>query len=177
MKSLLLIIFTGMSLTGILEVFKFSKETDLSHWQVINDGVMGGLSEGHLIVNNKGNGVYYGSVSLDNNGGFSSVRYRLDPIRVKHFSRAVIRVKGDGKRYQFRVKSSTNERHSYISYFHTNGEWQEIQIDLNSMYPSFRGQRLDRPNYPGNVLEEIAFLIGNKKAEAFQLEIDYIQLR
>jgi hypothetical protein len=44
------------------------------------------------------------------------------------------------------------------------------------MYPRFRGYRLDIPNYQGESLTEIAFLIGNKVRETFQLEIDYINL-
>ncbi len=166
-----------MNLVDKLNVFKFSEGADLSAWQVINDVVMGGLSEGHLMTNDKGHGVYYGTVSLDNNGGFSCLKYRFHPIRVGLYTRAVIRLKGDGKRYQFRLKSSTSEQHSYISYFQTAGDWQEIQIDLKSMYPSFRGHRLDRPNFDGNLLQEVAFLIANKRAEPFHLEIDYIQLR
>jgi hypothetical protein len=44
------------------------------------------------------------------------------------------------------------------------------------MYPSFRGRILDMPNYDKANLEEIAFLIGNKKAEKFELKIDFIKL-
>jgi hypothetical protein len=60
--------------------------------------------------------------------------------------------------------------------FKTTGEWQEIEIPFSEMYPRFRGYRLDIPNYQGESLTEIAFLIGNKVRETFQLEIDYINL-
>ena len=33
------------------------------------------------------------------------------------------------------------------------------------MYPSFRGRKLDKPNFPKEYIEEIGFLIGNKKNE------------
>jgi hypothetical protein len=45
------------------------------------------------------------------------------------------------------------------------------------MKPTFRGRVLDIPNYPGETMEEIAFLISNKKNEAFQLEISKISLQ
>jgi hypothetical protein len=89
----------------------------------------------------------------------------------------IIRLKGDGNRYQFRAKTSSYDRHSYIQYFETNGEWQEIEIALNEMYPTFRGMKLRMPNFPGEEVSEIAFLIGNKKEQEFQLTIDYIQLQ
>ena len=44
------------------------------------------------------------------------------------------------------------------------------------MYASFRGYRLDIPNFKGQQMEEIAFLIGNKKEESFKLLIDSIIL-
>ncbi|WP_439182385.1 CIA30 family protein [Carboxylicivirga taeanensis] len=173
----MLIIMLSMGLSGKQVIIDFTKESDLIGWQVINDGVMGGVSEGDLFVNKEGHGVFHGFVSTANNGGFSMVRFQFNPVEVKTATVALLRIKGDGKRYQFRVKSSRNDRHSYVQFFQTNGEWQEVEIELGEMRPSFRGQALKMPNYPGNVMEEVAFLIGNKKAEPFRLEIDYIHLK
>ena len=86
-------------------------------------------------------------------------------------------IKGkDGKRYQFRVKRSVNDRYSYISYFETTGEWEEISIPLADMYPSFRGRKLDMANYSGDELSEISFLVSNKKAESFCLLTDWMKM-
>ena len=83
-------------------------------------------------------------------------------------------MKGDGKKYQFRLKSNSNDYFSYITHFVTTGDWQDIEIDLTEMYPSYRGRKLDKPNYPKINVEQIAFLIGNKKEQRFKLEIDKI---
>ncbi len=45
------------------------------------------------------------------------------------------------------------------------------------MYPAFRGRTLNMDNLKPNKIEEIAILIGNKKAEKFRLEIDSISLQ
>jgi hypothetical protein len=45
------------------------------------------------------------------------------------------------------------------------------------MYPSFRGRKLDAPNFSHDSIEEIVFLIGNKKNERFELIIDKIALK
>jgi hypothetical protein len=137
---------------------------------------MGGRSDGRFYIGNGGHAVFEGTVSLENNGGFSSARYYMGTLPVNGFNSCEIRLKGDGKKYQFRVKSKRSDRASYISHFGTTGEWQIVKIPLSEMYPSFRGMRLNQPNYPGNFLEEIVFLIGNKKAESFRLEIDWIRL-
>lgn len=160
-----------------MTIFNFDRESNLQDWLVVDDVVMGGRSDGRFYLSEEGHGVFTGKVSLENNGGFSSVRYRFAPRKAEGFTKAVIRLRGDGKRYQFRVKADGYDRHSYISYFQTTGEWQTVEIPLAEMYPTFRGRTLRMPNYPGERLSEVAFLIANKQAESFKLEIDFIELR
>ncbi len=92
------------------------------------------------------------------------------------FSKVKIRLKGDGKNYQFRIKDDINSYYSYIITFKTSGEWETITLNLKDLHPSFRGQTLNLPNFDGKYLEEIVFLIGNKKDESFELKLDKIEL-
>jgi NADH dehydrogenase [ubiquinone] 1 alpha subcomplex assembly factor 1 len=158
-------------------IFDFNNEKGVDNWRVVDDVVMGGRSNGNFTINESGHGVFSGYVSLENNGGFSSVRYRFDQKKVADYSTAVIRLKGDGKRYQFRLKTDSYDQHSYISYFETSGDWETIEIPLQDMYPSFRGRRLRMANYPVEYLQEVTFLIANKIPEEFRLELDYIHFK
>jgi len=160
-----------------LTIFDFNTQSDIQDWLVTDDVVMGGISSGSFMLTDEGYGVFSGSVSLENNGGFSSVRYRFDKTTLKAYSKIIIKLRGDGKSYQFRMKSNSADSYSYISTFSTSGEWQEIEIPLKDMYPSFRGRKLDQPNFSNDYIEEIGFLIGNKKAEKFKLMIDKIELK
>lgn len=157
-------------------IYDFQKDISTTNWRVVDDGVMGGLSQGKLKVDDDGHGVYSGTVSTKNNGGFSSLRYRFSTMEVSKNQSIVLRIKGDGKKYQFRVKDKLNQYHSYIYNFQTSGEWQTLEIPLAKMYPSFRGRKLNIPNFEHSQIEEIAFLIGNKKAESFELKIDKIEV-
>ena len=157
-------------------IYDFQIESSTANWQVVDDRVMGGLSQGKLTVNQDGHGLYEGSISTDNNGGFSSLRYQFLSMTVTETSKITFRIKGDGKKYQFRVKDKQGQYHSYITYFETTGDWQEIAIELKDLYPSFRGRKLNIPNFNHTQIEEIAFLVGNKKAEDFELLIDEIRL-
>lgn len=177
MTGLAILILSFMSGVGQFLIYDFKKSDDLLNWEIINDGVMGGLSKGTVSVNEDGHGVFSGNISLENNGGFSMARYSFQSLETKEYNKVVIRLRGDGKRYQFRIKANRRDRHSYVQHFQTSGEWQQIEIGLNDMYPTFRGQLLNMPNYPKVSMDEIAFLIANKKAESFRLEIDYIKLR
>jgi hypothetical protein len=158
-------------------IFDFDKKSDIKDWKVVVDGVMGGRSSGNFSLNSDGNGVFEGTISLENNGGFSSVRYKFKKIETEGYSKAVLKIKGDGKNYQFRVKSNSGDYYSFIIPFETSGEWQEIEIPLKEMYPSFRGRKLDMPNFANGPIEEITFLIANKRQENFRLLIDEITLQ
>ena len=158
-------------------LFDFNESSGIQSWQVVNDGVMGGLSKGFIKLSTEGHAVYQGEVSLENNGGFSSVRHRFPRINISDYENICLRVKGDGKRYQLRLKEDSYDRHSFITYFETSGSWEDICLPLSAFYPTFRGYRLRMDDFQGNVLSEIGLLVGNKQAESFAIEIDKISLQ
>lgn len=167
---------SALSDSGRRVIVDFGKAMDISGWEVEDDIVMGGRSQGALSINDDGHAVFSGDVSLENNGGFSSIQHYFAPIDVSHCRTAFLRLKGDGKSYQFIVESTRGDRHYYVYEFQTGSDWQIIKVPLAEMYPVYRGDRLTIPNYPGQTLSMIRFLIANKKAESFRLEIDTIWL-
>jgi hypothetical protein len=158
-------------------IFDFNQQSDIHNWMVVNDQVMGGKSSATFNINPEGFGEFSGFVSLENNGGFSSLRYRFDKIQVTDYTKMCIKLLGDGKRFQLRVKSKVSDDYSYILFFETLGSWETIEIPLKDMYPWFRGKQLNQPNFSDDYIEEVGFLIGNKKAENFKLVIDKMTLK
>ena len=158
-------------------LFDFTTSSDISKWRITDDVVMGGRSDGKFQLSANGNGLFSGKVSLENNGGFSSVRYYLDQKEMQGLNKFVIRIKGDGKNYQFRVRAKRNEYYEYNITFKTSGDWETIDLPFNQMTPSFRGRELNLPPFPGSNISEIGFLISNKKAETFMLEIESIKIQ
>ena len=112
--SIVMVLFINSQL-----IFDFNNNANISDWKIVDDVVMGGRSNGTFKIDSDGNGVFSGEVSLENNGGFSSLRYQFEQKNVEPYTTATIRLKGDGKRYQFRVKSDQNDYQSYIYYFNT----------------------------------------------------------
>ncbi len=176
MKQLLFMILLFSVLTP-KTIFDFTKTSDIKSWNIIDDGVMGGKSAGSFTLDEEGHGLFQGHISLKNNGGFSSVRYGFEPMTVSPYTTAVLTIKGDGKTYQFRVKTKSSDYYSYIAEFETSGKWETIEIPLKGMNASFRGSPVSKPNFPAEVMEEITFLAGNKKNEDFKLLIDKIELK
>ena len=158
-------------------LFDFADHAAMRGWQVEDDIVMGGRSEGKLTRDPAGYLVFRGEVSLENDGGFSSIQNNFDPIDVSKYRHAIIRLKGDGKDYRFIVEAEKDARHYYVAEFTTNGEWQDIKIPLRKMYPVRRGDRLDLPDYPAETMSQVRFMIANGRAESFRLEIASIALK
>jgi NADH dehydrogenase [ubiquinone] 1 alpha subcomplex assembly factor 1 len=157
-------------------IYDFTSKSDISEWYTTNDTVMGGISNSSIQINKNGNGVFSGRVSTENNGGFAMVRLPVFKKITQQNSNIVLRVKGDGKKYQLRLKSKRNQRYWYVQHFQTSKNWQEISLKIEDFYPSFRGYKLQLKNFNAQEIQEVAILIGNKKDEEFKLEIDYIKL-
>ncbi len=176
MNFLVLLLLVNFPLNTI-KIFDFNSKSNIYNWQIVNDVVMGGKSSSTITINKEGHAQFSGTVSTENNGGFSSVRHNFKSVSVKKTSKICALIKGDGKVYQLRVKDRYNNYYSYIHTFCTSENWQEIEIPLSEMYPSFRGKTLNKPNFNHDVIEEITFLIANNKSEKFQLIIDKIYLK
>ena len=157
-------------------LYNFNTDSKANDWLVVDDVVMGGRSDGNFYVDENGHGIFEGNISLENNGGFSSVRYECPTIEVNGYSKIRLHVKGDGNTYQLRLKSNRNNYYSYTAYFQVSNNWSTIDIPFEAMLPVFRGRDLDMPHFQGQTIEEMGFLIGNKKAQSFKLQIDKIEL-
>ncbi len=121
-------------------VSKLGISRTFENWTIVDDGVMGGLSKGEFFLNEEGNGVFSGIISTDNNGGFSLLRHHFKLLKVQIYSSVAIRIKGDEKSYQFRIKNSRQDYYSYVSKFTTSGSWETIVMPFKDFKPQFRGQ-------------------------------------
>jgi len=155
---------------------QFTYETGTGGWQIENDAVMGGRSQGILEINKAGNAVFSGAISLENRGGFSSIQRDFDTLDVSAYRALCLGLRGDGKRYQVRVESTPDAPHGYAFDFDTSGEWQTVEIPFPELYAIHHGDRLDLPAYPGQTLSRIQILAGDGRAETFVLELDRIWL-
>jgi NADH dehydrogenase [ubiquinone] 1 alpha subcomplex assembly factor 1 len=155
-------------------IYDFNHGKNINDWFVVDDVVMGGESLGSFSLDKDGNGLYSGYVSLENYGGFSSVRCKQKEVEIDKYKYIVIKVFGDNKFYQLRIRSKNYDRHVFVKNIYVKNEWEEIKIPLNSMEPQFRGRKLKMRNFNSDSIVELGILIGNKVEENFSLKIDYI---
>ena len=161
----------------VKKLIGFEDQATEPKWIAVNDGVMGGLSKGGPEIKN-GSLHFTGNLSLENNGGFSSIRTLEQKYDFSGKTAVVIRLKGDGRKYQLRLATDARYRGSAISYgaeFATEkGKWIEVKVPLNSLSPSWRGMNLKEPDFDSSKVEELGILIADKNAGAFEIEVDWI---
>lgn len=94
--------------TSQASLFVFTSPDSATEWSVVNDTVMGGVSSGQLVVDN-GALVFSGELSLDNNGGFASVRSpAIEPRMATEWSGRAgpqIVAQGDGRIWTVEVRT------------------------------------------------------------------------
>jgi NADH dehydrogenase [ubiquinone] 1 alpha subcomplex assembly factor 1 len=177
MKYLLILLTLSLSTNANMkEIYEFTHQTKVNEWRIINDGVMGGTSKSSLVLTDAGHGQFSGHVSLANNGGFASIQLNTTIKLSEEKKFIVLRVKGDGKRYEFRLKGEISQSESYVHQFATSGEWENIKLPISEFYPQFRGRKLNIPNFNFESIKQLSFLIANKQEEDFKLLIDWIGL-
>ena len=177
MKYLIILLVLGLSAnSNMKEIYNFSTQSNIKEWRIVNDGVMGGISKSSFVLTDAGHGQFSGHVSLANNGGFASTQLNTTIKLVEEKTFVVLRVKGDGKNYEFRLKGSISQSESYVHQFSTSGEWENIKLEISEFYPQYRGRKLNTPNFNFASIEQLSFLIANKQDENFELLIDWIGL-
>jgi hypothetical protein len=158
-----------------------TKFTNLAaqRWQIVNDGVMGGLSNSHFQINADGNAVFLGNISLKNSGGFASVK-NTEPLNIDGADTVRLHIKGDGKRYSFRLRTKTGRQPDYwvyeIRFSTSENQWEIIDLPLKDLKATYRGR--PKPNAPSADLANIVeygFLISDQQEGDFRLEIDSIR--
>lgn len=157
-------------------VINFDKSDDSNDWLIINDGVMGGISESSFQFTATGTGVFSGNVSLENNGGFASARLSPSQFDLSNSDGIRFRVKGDGKKYKITLKNDDKfNGFAYRVEFNTKkDEWLTLNAPFESFIPMFMGQKTNAPPVDRSNIKTFGFLISDKQAGPFRLEIDWI---
>ena len=158
-------------------IFDFRTPTNSTAWQIVNDDVMGGVSTSQSQILTNGGAVFSGVVSLENNGGFASAR--SSPVRenLNDCDTFVLRVRGDGRRYKFTVRTEVgfNAPIYQASFTTKRGEWEEHRLAIKDFVPTFRGRVLtDVPPLNPSKISSVGFLISDQQAGPFRLEMSWI---
>lgn len=147
----------------------FSSSEVVQRFRVINDVVMGGVSTSRL-RSRDGAMLFEGEVSLDNNGGFASMR---GPVRFPAQSAALlVTVRGDGQRYKLTLKlDDSTSTPQYQAAFVAPREWQTLRFEAADFAASYRGRAIVAPIVRFVDVQYIGLLISDKQSGPFKIEL------
>ncbi len=156
----------------------FGQRDNAANWLNVDDPVMGGVSRSRMIqVGNVAR--FSGMVSLENNGGFASVRSanlrQLEDLR--GFTSVRVKVKGDGKTYIFSLQTATAPRLNYWQRFRTvKDTWTEATLPFSQFVPILRGfTPFGSPRLDVKSIASYAIFIADKQVGPFVLDVAWVK--
>ena len=162
----------------LLPLFDFARPDAAQQWQAVNDGVMGGVSVGRFAITASQTMEFSGRLSLENNGGFASVRTKPTNFKIAADDTLVVRVKGDGREYVLNLY--TKSRRMAFSYRTalptTKDVWTEVSVPLQDFIPTSFGNRVQGmgPVEPDQI-NSLGFMLSDKNPGPFKLEVDWVK--
>lgn len=182
MMALPLLILMGpfvMAEEAPITLFDFTDTNAAKEWQNVNDGVMGGVSEGKFRITDKKTLEFFGALSLENNGGFASVRTKGKMLGLKKGDTLVAKVRGDGRKYSLNLYLKKPQiAFSYRATVQTSkDEWTEVKIPLDKFEATSFGRVVKDagPVKPDDV-NALGFVLSDQRAGPFKMEIESIKV-
>ena len=179
--SLLLIAFFMQAVAEktLVPLLDFAGPDAARQWQAVNDGVMGGVSDGRFTITDAKTLEFFGTLSLENNGGFASVRTKPTALGIRAGDTLVVRVNGDGREYVLNLYT-TSRRMAFLYRAPlptTKNEWREVSIPLADFIPTAFGRRVQGmgPVEPDEI-NGLGFMLSDKKPGRFQMQVEWVRL-
>lgn len=146
----------------------------LTTWRVVNDGVMGGLSQGARF--SEGDYMVFRGVINTNGGGFSSIRTRMQPGQLSGAEGIRLRVRSDGREYKMTFRTSERWRGRSVSYQASipttpAGEWADVLVPFGALDTSVFGRRVRVDPFDKSDVRELGIILADGRDGPFRLDV------
>jgi hypothetical protein len=160
-------------------LFDFTGVDAAKEWQSVNDGVMGGVSEGKFKITDTKTMDFFGMLSLENNGGVALVRTKTKKLGLGKGHTVIAKVKGDGREYSLNLY--LNKPLIAFSYRATvqtkKDEWVEVKVPLHKFEATSFGRTVkDASTLKPKEVNALGFMLSDKKLGPFKLEVEWIKV-
>ena len=176
----LLMVTTAMAEDKLIPLFDFTEADAPKQWQTVNDGVMGGVSEGKFKITDTKTMEFFGTLSLANNGGFASVRTKVKKLSLEKDDTLVAKIRGDGRQYMLNLYPNKQRMaYSYRATVQTKkDEWIEVKVPLDKFEATSFGRIVKNAGLvKPEEINSLGFMLSDKKAGPFKMEIEWIKVQ
>jgi hypothetical protein len=146
-------------------------------WRVVNDNVMGSGSSGDFRIER--GALRFAGFTNTNEGGFTYVRTHRMRLNLSEYDGVRLQAKADGRRYTWRITTSTRWRGEEISYwadFEARGETMNvIDIPFSAFVAKYRGFELGLPALDPSLITEMGLMIYDRKNGAFEFVLSSVE--
>ena len=168
-----------MNATVLRAVLDFRDPAPGPAWTSVDDRVMGGVSASQVETTPEGL-VFRGVVSLEQKGGFASIRAQPREYGLAGATAFLLHVQGDGQTYKFGIR--TDDALGGVQYqarVATRAEeWLDVMLPITDFQPTFRGREMvDAPALDPTRIQTFGFLIADRQAGPFRWVIASIRAR
>ncbi|PHX99340.1 MAG: CIA30 family protein [Planctomycetaceae bacterium] len=170
---------TAMAEDTPIPLFDFTGADSAKEWQTVNDGVMGGVSEGKFKITDTKTMEFLGTLSLANNGGFASVRTKAKKLDLEKGDTVVAKICGDGRVYMLNLYLNKPQiAFSYRATVQTKkDEWIEVKVPLDKFEATSFGRVVkDAGPVKPEEVNSLGFMLSDKKAGPFKMEVESIKV-
>ena len=167
-----------MSHSSDIMLLDFTEASTVSNWEAVDDRIMGGCSQSQPERIDNSYLRFSGTVSLENSGGFASIRSNPDDFDLGQRTGLKLRLRGDGKDYKLSLRTDLFfDGVSYQATFSTERDiWQEISLPFETFVPTHHGVKLSTvaPMALASV-KSFGLFISDRQEGSFQLDIACIK--
>ncbi len=158
-------------------ILDFTDTQTAPSWEAIDDHIMGGCSQSKPEQIDNVGLRFSGIVSLENNGGFASIRSDSVKYDLGQYSGLKLRLRGDGKSYKLSLRTNLFfDGISYQATFTTEQDtWQELYLPFEDFTSTHHGVKLSTvAPMDTTKVESFGLFIADSQEGPFQLEIAWI---
>ena len=142
------------SYSELFLIDRLDSATKANAWRVVNDGVMGGVSQSAMMPpspNMPGSSRFAGTIRLENNGGFASVRRALPNVDASEYKgvylkcKAAMKERDESKQFLLLAKDAECSRNfaNFKSAFTVGDDWEVKLFPFDKCFK--KGERMGRP--------------------------------